>query len=121
MKKKLTCIICPIGCDIEVTMEDNKVTEITGNSCSRGEAYARTECINPMRTLTTTVRCDSGVMLPVRTETTIPKAKMMDSMAQVNQITVSLPISVGDVIMEDLFGSQVIATRSIKAAETTPK
>ena len=41
--KKLTCIECPIGCDMEVELEDGKVLSVTGNSCPRGKLYAENE------------------------------------------------------------------------------
>ena len=69
-KKTLTCIVCPMGCQIEVTLDhDGKVTGITGNTCKRGYDYAQNEFTNPTRTLTSTVRIKSETdkLLPVRT------------------------------------------------------
>ena len=42
-ERELICIGCPMGCPIVVKMEDGKVTSVTGNTCPRGEAYARKE------------------------------------------------------------------------------
>ena len=56
MEKELICVNCPVGCRLTVTIENDTVTEVTGNSCPRGKAYAETECIRPERILTTTVR-----------------------------------------------------------------
>ena len=36
--KDLTCIGCPLGCSLVVTMENNEVTSVTGNTCPRGDA-----------------------------------------------------------------------------------
>ena len=36
-KKELTCIGCPVGCTVTVTMQDGTVTDITGNTCPRGK------------------------------------------------------------------------------------
>ena len=39
---KLTCINCPRGCKIHVICnEKNEIEEISGNTCKRGENYAR--------------------------------------------------------------------------------
>ena len=51
-RKTLTCICCPIGCTIEAELEGNHVLSVRGNSCPRGEKYAKSELSNPVRTLT---------------------------------------------------------------------
>ena len=48
-ERELICIGCPMGCPIVVKMEDGKVTSVTGNTCPRGEAYARKEVTDPTR------------------------------------------------------------------------
>lgn len=59
--KELTCIGCPLGCAITVTLTDGTVSSVTGNTCPRGDAYARKEVTNPTRIVTTTVRVKGGV------------------------------------------------------------
>lgn len=108
MKRKLTCIVCPIGCAMTVDCDNGYTVE--GNSCPRGAVYALNECTNPQRTLTTTVRCVCGTMLPVKTNSPIPKDKVEEAMKIINKVHPVLPISVGDVIIEDVFGSEVVAT-----------
>lgn len=110
MKREMTCIVCPVGCSLKADVSDGKVLSVSGNSCPRGEAYAKTECISPMRTVTTTVRCQNGEIVPVKTATAIPKEKIFDAMAVINKTHPRLPISVGDVIIDDVFGSKVVAT-----------
>ena len=39
--RELTCIGCPLGCPITVTMNDTDVVSVTGNTCPRGDDYAR--------------------------------------------------------------------------------
>ncbi|MBQ3602570.1 MAG: DUF1667 domain-containing protein [Clostridia bacterium] len=112
MERKLTCIICPLGCEITVQTEDKKVIEVTGHTCPRGKAYAETECIAPKRTLTSTVRCSDGGLVSVKTDKPIPKEKMSECMTILNSVTADLPISIGDVIAEDVFGSRIVATQN---------
>lgn len=114
MKRNLTCIICPMGCQLEAELENGKVLSITGNTCPRGAEYAKTECTKPMRTVTTTIRCENGVVLPVKTDSMIPKEKMQECMAVINSTIAHLPITAGDVIIENIFGSNVIATHSLE-------
>ena len=53
--KTLTCIECPIGCLIEVTMEKGVISDIKGNGCPRGKLYAENEVVCPRRVVTSTV------------------------------------------------------------------
>ena len=70
--RELTCIGCPMGCQLRATLEDGVVTAVTGNTCPRGDAYARKECVHPERTVTGTVRVLGGLLpvVPVRTQGT---------------------------------------------------
>lgn len=108
-ERKITCIICPIGCSITVKSDGEQITEIRGNTCKRGAAYAEAEISHPERTLTTTMRCDNGERVAVKTDRPIPKDKMMDCMKLINSRTVSLPVSIGDVLLTDAFGSNIVA------------
>ena len=112
MTRELVCIICPRGCGLKVEMEEGRILSITGNSCPRGVKYAEDECCNPQRTVTSTVRCDNGRMISVKTDRPIPKDKVFECMKQINGATAHLPIAIGDVIIEDVFGSNVVATEN---------
>lgn len=115
MKKELTCIVCPIGCSLVAEIAENRhVTAVTGNHCNRGEKYAKEECTNPQRILTTTVRCEDGSMISVKTDTAIPKEKLLEAMKLISGIIVKCPVNIGDVIVKDVFGSKLIATQNRK-------
>ena len=90
--------------------EDGKIISVSGNLCPRGKKYADEECTNPMRTLTTTMLCSDGSVVAVRSESAIPKGKLFEAMERVNATVVSLPVSVGDVLIEDFYGTRLIAT-----------
>lgn len=113
MLKNLTCIVCPIGCDLQVELEGNKVVSVSGNTCPRGKKYAEDECTAPKRTVTSTVKTDDGRLLPVKTETAIPKEKIFECMNIINKCTVKAPVKIGDVIAEDVFGSRIVATGNL--------
>lgn len=112
--RELTCIVCPRGCRLQV---DEKTLQVTGNACPRGIPYAQSELTDPRRTLCTTVRTDSKEYprLPVKTATTIPKDQLMAAMAVINELTVKLPVKMGDVLIADLLGTgaALVATRSL--------
>lgn len=120
MKKTMTCIVCPIGCEITVEHENGSIASISGNTCKRGEAYAKNEILSPSRTLTTTVRIEGGSMplVPVRTDKPIPKAMLFKAMEQANACIAKAPIKCGDVIIADFVenGTNLIACRSIDSS-----
>ncbi len=122
MKRTMTCIECPRGCALEVTLENEwKVSSVAGHQCPRGEKYARQEIEAPMRTLTTAV-LTRGLelrMLPVRTSAPIPKGRLMDAMAAVKKIVASSPVETGQAVAENFLGLGVdlVATRGLGPAD----
>lgn len=112
MIRELTCIVCPLGCALTVELMDGKVQDVRGNSCPRGKVYAENECTNPQRTVTSTVRCTDGTVLAVKTDRTIPKDKMRPCMDVINRTVAKLPVRVGDVIVENVFGAHIVATEN---------
>lgn len=112
-----TCIKCPLSCQIELAAEDNKILQIKGHTCPQGEQYATDEFTNPVRTLTTTVRVEAGILpvLPVRSETPIPKHLMRKCVKELSIIKVTAPIKCGDPICENILntGVTIIASRDL--------
>lgn len=114
MTRELTCIVCPLGCQLNVQLEDKRVISVSGNGCKRGKEYAQNECIAPRRVLTTTVKTTSGKLLSCKTQRPIPKECLFSAMKIINNLKIDLPISIGDVIIEDVFGSPLVATENLK-------
>ena len=114
MKKNLVCIICPRGCALEADINENTVC-VTGNACPKGKDYAVNECTNPVRTVTATVRVSNraNTMVSVKTDTPVPKDTMMLVMARLRNIQVEAPVSIGDVVLENVFGSSIIVTKVV--------
>lgn len=102
MKKSVTCIECPLGCEIEVTVEDGKVTSLTGNGCLRGKFYAEAEIVCPKRVITSTIRSENGEMIPVKTDRPVRKDAIFDVMKKINQTTCKLPVCLGDILVENI-------------------
>lgn len=117
MKKQITCIGCPLGCAITVTMDQGTVTEVTGHSCKGGDKYARKEVTAPTRIVTSIVKVQGGdiQMLSVKTAADIPKEKIFDCMEALRSITVTAPIKIGDTILKNVcgLGVDVIATKEV--------
>ena len=112
MERKLTCIVCPLGCQLTVELSGKEVVKVEGNTCPRGAEYAKNECTNPQRTVTSTVRTENGGLVSVKTDRPIPKEKMVECMALINGAVAKLPVCIGDVILEDVFGSNIVATQN---------
>ena len=114
MKRQLTCIICPRGCALEATVQDGKVT-VTGNACKRGADYAASECLHPVRTVTTVVKVANreNTKKNEKTETPVPKESMAEVVAALRKLSVTAPLAVGDVIAENICGSRIVATKDI--------
>lgn len=117
--RELTCIGCPLGCSITVTMNDTDVVSVTGNTCPRGDAYARKEVTNPTRIVTSTVRVQGGVspMVNVKTASDIPKSKIFDCANALRDVVITAPVKIGDVVLSDVAGTGVdmIAAKNIAA------
>lgn len=118
-KRELTCIGCPLGCPLVVTLENGAVVSVTGNTCPRGDAYARKEVTAPSRVVTTTVPVRGGVLavVSVKTAGEIPKGKIFDCVRALKTVTVDAPVSLGQVILADAAGTgvDVIATKAVAA------
>ena len=115
-KRELTCIVCPLGCPLTVTLDGKNVVKVEGNTCPRGEKYAVAECVSPVRTLTSTVRTDrDGVMLPVKSAAALPKDKIFDCMEAVNKAVAHLPVKIGDTVIADVCGTgiDIVATKNL--------
>lgn len=118
--RNLTCIGCPMGCPLEVTMKNGEVVSVTGNTCPRGDAYARKEVTNPTRIVTSTVRVSGStsgaVAVSCKTATDIPKGKIFDVVRDIAGVSVPAPVHIGDVVKANVAGTGVdmIATKDVR-------
>lgn len=115
--KKLTCINCPVGCSLKVEMDGENVICVSGNTCRRGEIYARKEVTNPTRIVTSTVKVVNGTSgtVSVKTKEDIPKEKIFVCVQALRGIEVQAPVHIGDVILENVAGTgvDIVATRNV--------
>ncbi len=118
--KNLTCIVCPMGCQLEVKLDsEGNVTDISGNTCKRGYNYAKTEFTNPTRTLTSTVKLSGSkndTLLPVRTASPIPKPKLFEAMKLIGELEVKAPVKRGEVVCADFVekGIDLVACKTVE-------
>lgn len=114
-EKNLTCIGCPVGCSLTVTVDESGKVLVTGNTCPKGAAYGEKEVTNPTRIVTSTVRIAGreNEVVAVKTASDIPKGKIMDCMKELAEIEVTLPVKIGDVVLENVAdtGVSIVVTR----------
>ena len=49
----------------------------------------------------------------MKTDNVIPKEKMFECMEMINGLRIETPVHIGDVILPDVFGANVVATENI--------
>lgn len=115
--KEFICIVCPRGC--HVTVDDDM--NVSGNKCPRGKTYVETELKNPTRILTTTVRTtfNKQPRVSCKTDKPIPKKLIFEAMNIINKIVIDKPLKIGDVIVENILGteSNIVLTKSCEIEE----
>lgn len=118
--RNLTCISCPMGCSVTVEMNGNEVVSVSGNTCRRGEVYARKEVTDPTRIVTSTVKVKGGRadMVSVKTKEDIPKGRIFDCVKALKGVEVQAPVHIGDVIVPDVAGTgvDIVATKNVETA-----
>ncbi len=112
----ITCINCPVGCRMEVTHEGETVLSVKGNTCKRGDTYARQEVTAPVRMVTAVVPVRGSAMpVSVKTRDPIPKKDIPACMAALRALRLTAPVKAGETVLADVCGSgvDVIATKSV--------
>jgi CxxC motif-containing protein len=121
-EKKITCIVCPIGCNIVVKTDGSTCEILEGEKCKRGVEYAQHEALDPRRMLTTSVRVDDGVwpLVSVKSSKPVPKDKVFAILEQIKQTTVKAPVKSGEVLIKDAVqtGIDIVATKTVDQLKT---
>ncbi|MCR5718240.1 MAG: DUF1667 domain-containing protein [Oscillospiraceae bacterium] len=117
MKQELTCIRCPMGCQLTVEISGDSVT-VSGNTCPRGADYGKKEVTAPTRIVTSSVKVRGGELplVSVKTASDIPKDKIFDVMAEIRRCYTDAPVYVGDILIADAAGTgcAIVATRNVE-------
>ena len=119
-ERKFICVSCPLGCGLTVSLDDaGEVVKIEGNTCPRGESYARSEVKDPRRVFASTVRVRGGKLpvCPVRSKTPAPKGKLFGIAEEVARLEVDAPVKIGQVLIHGVCGTDVdiVASRDLAA------
>lgn len=121
------CIGCPLGCRLELDVVETpggqlvEIVEVRGNSCRKGDEFAREEHVDPRRTVTTTVAIEGArwPRLPVRTTGAVPKAMVRDVCVALRAVTMHAPVRIGDLVLPNVLGLgvDVVATGAADNAD----
>jgi CxxC motif-containing protein len=115
-ERVITCIGCPMGCRLRVTLEGGRVEAVDGAECGRGAVYARQECVCPTRMVCSLARVRGRrAPLSVKTARPIPQEAIFEVMHKIHSVCVSPPVRLGDVIIRDVCGTgvDVVATMDV--------
>ena len=119
-ERKFICVSCPLGCGLTVNLDDaGEVVKVEGNTCPRGESYARSEVKDPRRVFASTVRVRGGKLpvCPVRSKAPAPKGKLFGIAEEVARLEVDAPVKIGQVLIHGVCGTDVdiVASRDLAA------
>ena len=117
MEQTITCISCPVGCRMTVTLsEQGAFISVTGNTCPRGAKYAQQECTLPERMITAVIPVTGReTPISVKTASPVPKKLIYDIMNELSSVRISAPVTIGQVILQNVLhtGVDIIATRNL--------
>jgi CxxC motif-containing protein len=119
MTDRLTCILCPVGCELEAERAGDGL-EVRGNQCEKGIGFAEEEILHPMRNLATSVplRGIASQMVSVRLSGPVPRDMIFPILAEIAGLRPEPPIHRGRVLIPNVLGTgaDVIATRTVKGS-----
>lgn len=119
--RNLTCIGCPMGCQLTAELAGGEVVSVRGNTCARGEAYAP-QGVHPPgadgdgdgalrgRRAPGRVRPDGGRGAEGERSSTWR--------GRLGAVTVRAPLHIGDVVLADAAAAGVAGRRDEEVAES---
>ncbi len=118
--RELVCIMCPASCTLRVIVNGGGL-RVEGNRCPRGIEYARQEVVKPLRRVMSVVKVRNGDLptLSVITRDPVPKECIWLVMEKLASLEVEAPVEIGDVILRDVCGTDIVATRRVRRAATS--
>ena len=118
--RPMTCILCPNGCELDVTFSGKPTAEtisVEGNLCEKGLDYALEELLHPKRTLTTSVLVRGGTQpqTSVKTTAPIPRETVVFAREALRGTVLDAPVAIGQIVARDVAGTgiDVIVTRAV--------
>ena len=118
---RLTCVLCPVGCELEAARNAAGELDITGNQCDQGVPFAVEEILRPKRNLATSVpiKDTTAKMVSVRLSAAVPRDLIFPILAEIAKLRPQAPVRRGQVLIANVLGTgvDVIATRTLLLSE----
>lgn len=115
---RLTCVLCPVGCELEVARDESGGLEVRGNACDKGIPFAEEEVLHPKRNLATSVpvRGETGRMASVRLSGPVPREMIFPILAEIAKLRPVPPVRRGQILIANVLGTgvDVIATCTVR-------
>jgi CxxC motif-containing protein len=125
MIDRLTCVLCPIGCELKVDRAAGGL-DVRGNQCDKGPDFAAEEILRPRRNLATSVPLigTTSQMVSVRLSAPVPRDMIFPILAEIAKLRPEPPVQRGQVLIYNVLetGVDVIATRgqALTLSRTAP-
>jgi len=114
---RLTCVLCPVGCELEVARAAAGGLDVKGNQCDKGIPFAEEEVLHPRRNLATSVpiKGTEAKMVSVRLSGPVPREMLFPILAEIAKLRPEAPVCRGQVLIAGVLGTgvDVIATRTV--------
>lgn len=114
---RLTCILCPVGCELEVRRTERGL-DIQAHQCEKGIEFATEEVLYPKRNLATSVPIKGSAtrLVSVRLSDRVPREMVFPILAEIAKLRPEAPVRRGQVLIADVLGTgvDVIATRTVE-------
>jgi len=115
MTERLTCVLCPIGCELEVGRAAGERLDVRGNQCDKGLDFADEEILRPKRNLATSVPLagTTSRMVSVRLSGPVPRDMIFPILEAIAGLRPEPPVARGQVLIPNVLGTgvDVISTR----------
>lgn len=115
--EELVCIVCPVSCTLRIYVEKDGL-RVEGNACPRGREYAYTEATDPKRVVMSVIPVVNGdyPTVSVKTDKPVSKKCIGEVMKRLADLVVEAPVEIGQVVLRDICGANIVATRRVRKA-----
>ena len=114
---RLTCILCPVGCELEVRRSERGL-DVQGHQCEKGIGFATEEVLYPKRNLASSVPIQGSEtrLVSVRLSNRVPREMIFPVLREIAKLRPVAPVRRGQVLIADVLGTgaDVIATRTVE-------
>ena len=98
---EITCIMCPVGCSLNVQKDKSGKIVVSGNNCPRGAIYGEREVTNPERMVTTIKKYKSGT-ISLKLSKPISKNLIEKCLIEIEALKEPKKIEIGEILIHNV-------------------